>query len=79
MQMKIEVVTRTERTLTLPQWMQMAIKGQKISAIRELRENSELYTKYAPYASPRERYMSLVHAKKIVEHFMEHISDRNIG
>lgn len=79
MQMKIEVVTRTERTLTLPKWMQLAIEGQKLAAIKMLRDDAGLYTKYAPYASRQERYMALTHAKNIVEHFMEHISERTIG
>ncbi len=46
----------------IPYWMELAMKGEKINAIKELRVVGGV--------GPDGRFISLVHAKNVVETFM---------
>lgn len=55
----------------MPAWMQLAFEGQKISAIKELRDNVAGFGGY--YSDCK---LSLVQAKNIVENFLDHVYEK---
>lgn len=64
-------VTRTRELHGCPDWVQYALEGQKINAIKSLREVA-IQPGHGTY-NDRKGEMGLLEAKRIVEDFMKHI------